>query len=65
MISAGVYKGDDTLRVPSGAIRIRTEEARTLRLSVIVPNSLSIIVGTTIPYLLRLMSVSERTGGDE
>lgn len=65
MISVGVYKGDETLRVPSGAMRIRIEEARTLRLNVIVPNSLSIIVGTMVLYLLRLISVSERTGGDE
>ena len=44
---------------------MRMEEALTLRLSVIVPNSLSVIVGTTAPYLLRLMSINERTGGDE
>jgi hypothetical protein len=48
MIKAGVYKGEEILRVPSGAIRIRTEDARTLRLNVIVPNSLSIMAGTAL-----------------
>jgi len=41
---AGAYNGNDARSLPSGAIRIRTDEAFALLRKMIVPNSSSMIV---------------------